>query len=437
MIKIKRLFWKVFFAFWLTSISIMLATTYVVINSSGAMEFKDRYQEIINRISYELIRRYENGDSMQWWATSGNRFPRLKKLYKDSFEHRPLRIRDETGEAIFEHYPEGFKSVIRPIKSEIMGPSGKSYTVEIAPPKPKRFVGKVIRHLNTLQFIFILIGSTFVSLILSWTITRPLKSLGSFSRLYADGDNFAKIDLSLLERADELGDLARDIQFMTEQIEQNIQNQKQLLHDVSHELRAPLARLQAAAGLIQQKDESNQEFSDRIHEECQRVDHLLQRILDFSRMEQFDIDQTLDLSQIINEQIKNLNYEYPKRTVHFHNQAAQSTIIGHSELIHSTLENILRNACKYTPEDTPIDISLKNQEHNCLVTIRDYGAGIKESEQEKLLTPFYRAGNQMHTEGFGLGLSIAQRAMEKHQGTIHLQNHSDGGLEVTLLFPGK
>ena len=110
-------------------------------------------------------------------------------------------------------------------------------------------------------------------------------------------------------------------------------------------------------------------------------------------------------------------------------------IEGDPHLLGEAVDNILRNACKYTPEEQPIDIELSATSQKISITIRDYGNGVPAEELEQLTTPFYRSGNRMHGDGFGLGLSIARRAIEKHSGQLRVENRSDGGLQVSLELP--
>src|SRR5690606_20772131 len=107
---------------------------------------------------------------------------------------------------------------------------------------------------------------------------------------------------------------------------------------------------------------------------------------------------------------------------------------GYEDLFCRAFTNIVINACKHTEEDQSIDVKLEQHSEQIHIVVRDHGAGVKEGDLEHLFRFFYRANNNMHAEGFGLGLGIARRAMEMNNGDIRLRNHPDGGLEVTLIF---
>ena len=385
-------------------------------------------------IARNMIRQYELGEPINPGSLFTDKIP-SNRMPARPFHPAPIRISNSNGEII---YNQALDNALqhRITSFSVQGEAGEEYRVETASLPPPYFVRSVFGRLGSLQFILIFLASTCVSLLLSWSITRPLKKLGSYSRHYADGDTGCEIDSSLSNRGDELGDLARDFQFMTSEIEKNIQTQKQLLHDVSHELRAPLARLQAAVAVAQQNDASTTIYSDRIHVECQNMGALIQRILDLSRIEHRPEEiRKLNLRAITKEQIENLRFEYPSRCINFAIEDSKIIINSYKGLIEQALENILRNACKHTPASSPIDAFVEKTEHCVNLVVRDYGEGVAENELERLLTPFYRAGNKKHTEGFGLGLSIAQRAMEKINGKIDLQNHPESGLVVTLEIP--
>src|SRR5690606_25927555 len=138
---------------------------------------------------------------------------------------------------------------------------------------------------------------------------------------------------------------------------------------------------------------------------------------------------------LLQTQIDNILFEHPGRTIRFAHPPADWVIIGDAHLLGEAVDNILRNACKYTPEESPIDVNLSSTPQAITITIRDYGSGAPPEDLEKLTTPFYRSGNRMHGDGFGLGLSIARRALEKHGGHLTLANRPEGGLQVSLELP--
>lgn len=427
-IRINSLFWKIFLAFWLASILVMVATTYVVIEMSELSRHKERHRERIEQIASFIVGEYEQEDS---------RILRPPPFMTREF-HRihSLTILDPRGDVIFSRGrdPKNERSELR---ITIVGDSGNTYTAITRQIRAPRFVMDAIHRLNYLRFVLISLASGVVSFLLTWMITRPLKKLGVLSQKFSHGDLQTRVDEKLLNRGDEIGDLAREFNLMAENISHSIELQQQLLHDVSHELRAPLARLQAAAALVEQHNAaSDPEVTQRIDMECQRMDSLIQQILDYSRLQETPLSpEKVDPVQLLEDLVEDVHYEYESRPILFHKPDSKVDINADPDLLRRALENILRNACKHTPPETPVEIELQETQKELSIVIRDEGPGVKADEENILTTPFYRGGNIMHADGFGLGLSIAKRAIEKHSGTLTISNRKQGGLEVTVYLP--
>lgn len=419
---LRRLFWRIFLAFWLSSLAIMLITTYVIVDSIESSQFAERTEARARQRAEGLIRRWEQAGPAAW-----------RQATAKAARGRTMSIISPAGELIYGPRPGSSKRRAERAFN-VKGAQG-DYQVHVRTPGTPLFLDKVLRRFQTLQFGLILIASALVSLLLSWRITKPLKMLGRYSRSCAKGQLQLAIAPALLHRGDEVGDLAKDMQYMLNRIQVTLADQQQLMHDVSHELRAPLARVQAATGLLEQKTGESIHV-DRMHQECARMDRLIQQILDYSRMNGTgDPPQTYQLETIVDEVIDNLRFEFPACSMQWEHPGEPVTMRGHPAAIRTACENILRNACKYAATDDPIEVNLQADAKTATVSIRDHGAGVNDSEINRLLQPFYRSGNQMHTSGFGLGLSIAEKAVLKHNGKLQLENHPEGGLRVSLTIP--
>jgi|GEM_PF-265796 len=445
----RRLFWRIFFSFWLASLSIMLVTSYFIIGKFESDEFLKRHHMRVLQQAANIVAQHEEGSLPQ----KPPHRPFLKhrnKLHQPPGSmpqmHQPLKfsIYDDQENLVFG--PPNLQHKTRKLKHlQLFGATGAKYQVFSPTPRAPTFFREALLKLNSIQFVLILIASTLVSVGLSWTITRPLKQLGNFSRQFSMGDNTSSLPPSLLKRGDELGDLAKDMAYMTAQMEQTVQAQQQLLHDVSHELRAPLARLQARIALIEQSSiqnsTSNNDTSptndmDKIHEECQRINQLIQQILDYSRLNKTHIDsQPIDLNDLLDITINNIQLEFPEHTFDTRKLTSAFVITGCKQSLGSAFENILRNACKYSSPEQAIELQVSLNNNALCISIHDTGPGVVDSDLHKLTQPFYRAGNAMHTDGFGLGLSIAKKALEKHGGELIVHNHPNGGLVVDCYLP--
>ncbi len=432
MLKFRRIFWKIFIAFWLANLMILGGTMLVVIRSLESHHAKERHQQKLGELAQHITDHYEKNLKFRDRQTL-IRYLESQKIKTYMLKLHPITIYDEHGTKVFNnknrHIPQNHKELNFPIVST----NQKKYQVVSYFGPPPKFVFDALRKFNLLQCFFILFISGFVSFFLSWSFTHPLKRLGDYSRRYASGKDNTSVDSSLLKRGDEIGDLARDIDFMHEKVEHNIRNQKQLLHDVSHELRAPLARLQAVAGILQQHFPSKENTVEKIHTECDNIDNLIQQILNYSRLDHASPTiEPINIRTLVKNEIKNIQLEFPERTFTLQPDEFRENTQGNYDLTARALSNILRNACKYSPQDQPIEVFLKAIGDSIEIHVQDHGAGVKPEELDSLTTPFYRTNNNTKSDGFGLGLSIAKRALDKINGKLLFKNGETEGFIVIL-----
>ncbi len=427
----------------------MFATAYVVIGELQTKQFHKRHQELVRNIAQDIIYRHETNQPMPRHNMRHDRHNGGPPINPMAGLHEPppqsspyerknmngLKISAENGDIIFQHKFRGPKKAKKTYVIALTSESGKAYKVQAYAAKAPAFFREVLTRFYSFQFILIFITSTLVSAILSWTITRPLKELGQHSKQYAQGKSGLHISPNLTNRGDELGDLARDIELMTSKVSETLNSQQQLLFDVSHELRAPLARMQAIAGLLE-TDSVNEKYTERLHREFTYINNLIQQILNYSRLNRDSEQlQNTPLKSLIQDVIETIKIEHPNKNIIFTHNDSDSTIKIYPHLLTGAVENIIRNACVHTPLDTAIDISLTANANTLHINIRDHGEGVPHSDIEKLTTPFYRAGNKMHAKGFGLGLSIAHKSVQKHHGTMNIKNNDGGGLMVAIALP--
>ncbi len=282
------------------------------------------------------------------------------------------------------------------------------------------------------------------ALLLCWALARymssPIGKLRKATQRLADGDLTARVADNIGNRRDEISALAQDFDVMAERIESLILSQKRLSRDVSHELRSPLARVNVALEIAKKK--ANAEtipVLDRIEGESHRLNEMISRLLTLSRLETGERDfdkRELNLKSLVEQVAADADFEATakNRSVNI-SKADDCHIIGSEELVQSAVENVLRNAVRYTREGTVVDVSLSANNGNAVVSITDHGGGVPEGELENLFRPFYRVGEARDrgSGGTGLGLAIAEQAIRAHNGTIKAQNITDGLLvEITL-----
>jgi len=277
-------------------------------------------------------------------------------------------------------------------------------------------------------------------------ISSPLRQLRAVTHELAEGRLTARVNGKLLNRRDEIGYLSRDFNLMADRIESLVDAQRRLLGDISHELRSPLARLGVALGLARRRAGAEAGTAlDRIEREGERLNELIGQLLALSRVETGteQIDRTdINLPAVIEQIVEDANFEAQERNRSVVlGQCEPCLVTGTTDLIRSAIENVVRNAMRYTNEATQVDISLHCEATNgagrAVIRVRDHGDGVPEESISNIFRPFYRVGDDRDrmTGGSGLGLAIAGRAVRLHGGTIRASNAKDGGLLVEISLP--
>jgi two-component system OmpR family sensor kinase len=277
------------------------------------------------------------------------------------------------------------------------------------------------------------------SALLAWYLARPIRSLRWAFDAAAAGRLETRVSPLMGRRRDEIADLGRDFDRMAQQLQNLVSAQRRLLHDVSHELRSPLARLQAAIGLARQQPAKVDASLERIEREATRLDSMVGEVLALARLESGTasrMKERVDLAYIAASIAEDARFEAEAlgRGVRF-NASGDAPVIGNADLLHRAVENIVRNAVKFTREGTTVDVRVHTTRTSAILTVTDHGPGIAAGELEKVFDPFYRGEAGSGTAGFGLGLAIAQRAVDAHGGAIRAANVPGGGLEVEVDLP--
>lgn len=300
-----------------------------------------------------------------------------------------------------------------------------------------------------------LIVGIFVSLIfaamLAWYFSKPIKQLRLAFESAASGNLDARVGAVMQGRRDELADLGSAFDVMVSRVSQLIQSQTHLMHQVSHELRSPLARLQIAIGLIKQQStqsdaayQVNEKIStslNRIETESVRMDHLVGELLTLSRLESGVTalqKERIDLNELLQELVEDANFEGIANNIKVdYVPTANIYIEAQADLLQRAIDNILRNAVKYTPKNSVVALATTINPINksVVLTVKDAGNGVTENELEEIFKPFYRANNTETAHGYGLGLAIAKQIIESHAGTVTAENSANAGLQVTIVLP--
>jgi two-component system sensor histidine kinase CpxA len=326
---------------------------------------------------------------------------------------------------------------------------GKRYTLVLElPPGPRVFFGP--HDIPGLGIAIAVITSGLMCYLLAWSMTTPVTRLRIAAQSLAAGDLSARTGAPATGRRDEMTELMRDFDRMAERIEGLVDSQSRLLKDVSHELRSPLARLSVALGLARQRatpDVSPELDSSlsRIELEADRLNHLIQRLLTISRLESGTDGlrrTTFSLRDMVEQVARDADYETPGRGCRVTADTEDEFLVqADPDLLRSAVENVVRNATRYTAEGTKVDVRLDRQQTanggGIMIRVLDSGPGVPGEALQKIFEPFYRLDDARNrqTGGAGLGLSIAERAIKLHGGELRASNRKEGGLEVEIRIP--
>jgi two-component system OmpR family sensor kinase len=284
-----------------------------------------------------------------------------------------------------------------------------------------------------------------VAALLAWYVSKPIRFLRRAFDTAAQGNLDARIGNGLGRRRDELADLGRDFDRTAAKLKGLMDGQRRLLHDVSHELRSPLARLQAAIGLAKQHPDNVDATMDRIEREAERMDRLVDEILTLSRVESGMSavpEESVDLALLLHDVVEDAAFEAQARSLSVAididvRPPGPVIVSGNPEMLHRALENIVRNAVRHTPSGGTVSVSCTRETaaRTIVLTIGDDGPGVEPSELASIFEPFFRGSGAKATQGHGLGLAIARRVIEAHGGNVAASNRSSGGLAVRIRLP--
>lgn len=314
------------------------------------------------------------------------------------------------------------------------------------PPGPRVFLGP--RGMPITGLIIGVITSGLACYFLAWYLTKPIVRLRTATRQLAAGDLTARSGAPAKStRGDEIGGLIRDFDAMAERLELLVKAQSRLLNDISHELRSPLARLSVALGLARQRSgPESADMLDRIELEASRLNELIGRILTLARLEDGEqrMPQTpVPLGELVANVAEDAEFEAQERHCHVRAVIAEGDwgVRGNDSLLHSAVENVVRNAIRYTQEGTSVEVELTSEEkgngREAVLRVRDCGPGVPPDSLTKLFEPFYRLDDARGrlTGGVGLGLAITERAVRFHGGRVAAFNRPEGGLMVEICLP--
>lgn len=293
-----------------------------------------------------------------------------------------------------------------------------------------------------LQMLITFVVSGAVCYGLSWRLTAPVRRLRAATQDLANGNLATRVVVKRKGRGDEIVDLGNDFNQMASRLEKLVNAHRQLLRDVSHELRSPLARMNVALEIARQKSpESAEPPLQRIQQEGERLDQLIGELLALSRL---DGDagaerSEVDLTELAAEVVQDADFEACASNRHVEYLPADGIkVVGNRELLRRALENVVRNAVRYTAEGSSVQVALQRASGpEVLIRVRDCGPGVPEEQLGDIFRPFYRVAEARDRQsgGTGIGLAITERTVALHGGSVVARNLPEAGLEVEIRLP--
>jgi len=268
-------------------------------------------------------------------------------------------------------------------------------------------------------------------------LTSPLRKMQKTIERFGRGDFSARVNT---KRADELGQLGRATDQMAERIESLLKAQRRLLQDISHELRSPLARLGVAVELARGGGDPEAAFT-RIEREADRLNVLVGELIQVTRAEGDPAGLKVEpvrLDELVRVIVDDVHIEAERHQIGIDVDVCEAEMQGNPELLRRAIENIVRNAIRYSTEGSHVQVGLKRVGPVYRVAVRDFGSGVPDESVAQIFDPFYRVEKDRGrtSGGVGLGLAIAKRAVEPHRGVIRASNQHPGLLvEIELPAP--
>ncbi len=328
------------------------------------------------------------------------------------------------------------------LNSTVISDFGNIFYLQIQPIMPYNplFSPRIAGTMTRLLLLIVLSG--IACYWLTKMLTRRINRLQQATQQLTNEEfytEFAHIDWG----KDELGQLGDDFQQMAKQLAISQQQRQQMLSDISHELRSPLARLQVALAIIQDKFPETEQHLIKADKEVVRINEFITQIL---HLQKISLDHTenkeqIDLIKVIKNIIDDAHYEYQDsdKTIVLNSDKTACYLPANKEQLHSAFENIIRNALSHTKPQTTVDVTISQQDKIVHIAVKDYGDGITDNQSiQDIFQPFVRLDSSRNrkTGGYGLGLSIVKAVIEKHQGNITAENHqSPSGLIIQVSLP--
>ena len=437
-----RLFGKLFFSITLCSLVLVWAVTLISDYAEIRMSMiSDHHRQELSAYGKqaEVLLRENNPEKLKAWA---NRVMEQEKTWLAILHLNPQWL---TGNLALPTYIDGL-IIGRPIDYPIHLYHSENPVMEIAlhdgDYKLLIQLPQRMRPGGYWQLLHTAIGLGLPILLvalLSYLIYRhiiaPIKVLQVATQHFSEGLYDTRALPALKHRRDEISDLASSFDQMTDRISSLVLSQRQLIQDISHELRTPITRMKLALS-----DPGNDQFLCRIEQEIEAIQTLVDDTLTLSWLKNENPvlnQEKVDLCLLLDAIADDARFEFPDKQLHLQIPDSLTLEKSNHRALGQAIENIIRNAMKYTPEQAATTVCLTVEGHVAKLEIKDQGPGVKDKYLKDIFKPFFRTENARGRDsgGYGLGLALAQRQIQAVGGSISASNCHPNGLCVTTLLP--
>lgn len=443
----RSLFWKLFGAFWLTTLVILAVSIFVsfrIADEQSPYSFADP-REIDERL--QAILQLEGVEGLEEHISSRNNFPPGQTVYlidsngrdlldralPERVHNRARRIWSSISERRLDRRDSDRPP--RRLRQSLLVTADGRMLLAMPGPAPRERFGFLLAGSGRWAVLGLAAAISLLSFwLLSRSLARPVARISETAAQLAAGDMSSRVGESAYTR-DEIGQLAAQFDRMAGELDQQSRTRLELFRNIAHELRAPLTRLQIATELLERKPDSSPQQLERIRYEIERIEELSSQVLALARAEQLsDSDESTPLTEVVSQIIKDAEFEADARRVQiqFPDPGDDTVVKGNPDVISSAIENVVRNAIQHTPSGGEVVVTTGEGAPGT-VTVMDGGPGVSARDLDKIFEPFYRIDT--NRPGAGIGLAITKRVLQQLGGTLNAVNRQGGGLQITMCFP--
>jgi two-component system, OmpR family, sensor histidine kinase CpxA len=443
---VRSLFLKMFLWFWATAIvtGIALVLAFTLGPGSVPSLWVNTLTETARNAGQATVARIEAG---------GHAATRQGALRSCLFDSRGNEISGAGCDTLLDMVsrvgtstPSAFniKNGLTRVAVRLEGEGGRQYIYATELPAGPRAAFGISRARIGVQWGVAFLVSGLVCFLLTRYLTAPIIHLRKASQQLTAGKWGVRAPASIGDRRDEIGGLVHDFNTMADRIESLISQQRQLLSDISHELRSPLARLNVALDLSRERNGNDSAF-DHMEQDLASLNETIARLLTVAALDSNPEPiqkEPVNFTELVRGVAEDARFESQRRGVDIQVTVERDfQVLANPKLLHSAIENVIRNATHYTPPESPVTVQLTADNAassaSLRLTVRDHGPGVPQAELANIFKPFYRVAGARDRQsgGTGLGLAIADRVIRLHGGKITASNQSPRGLQIEIVMP--